>query len=379
MPSFLAAAGRMVDRAAAALSRRNTNATRLKDVLFGPQERQRQPSAPTLIQRIDRATIAWIDRKLSQYFGDRAVELRKAFVKEWNRDYFAELQSALDRRTQIAIDSFIESKFGIRGTLTQLKFERIIANIFTRDHLGELIDKIDSALAKRLMRLRGDPQPTRLDFNEVREAWIERNERILRELADDMWKGKISPEAYRDASESTIRKLHLGAAILGAGGVLNLSANHARQLEQTIAEQLGYMRQMYDDVKRLMADNHTGNQRDVARAGSYAQAAQVTAEQATRQFVMNETDGEALERRLLGPCNNCPDCIEYAAEMWVPVGTLPPLGDSRCGHSCCCSFEYSLHDGIGIERELRAIEGGVYEDLAPGTLVTVDRDSRVVE
>lgn len=39
--------------------------------------------------------------------------------------------------------------------------------------------------------------------------------------------------------------------------------------------------------------------------------------------------------------HNCDDCPPLAALGWQPIGTLPAIGDSECGHLCLCHFEYS--------------------------------------
>lgn len=51
--------------------------------------------------------------------------------------------------------------------------------------------------------------------------------------------------------------------------------------------------------------------------------------------------GKTRERRVLGDAEHCPDCLGYAAQGWVPIGTLPPPGEgSVCRSFCACRMEW---------------------------------------
>ena len=158
-----------------------------------------------------------------------------------------------------------------------------------------------------------------------------------------------------------LRQLHIGASILGAGGIQNLSELHMRQLEDRLRQQIAFLNQFVTDVERRQARGLPLNQRDIARAGLYSGAGRVTFFQSQRQFIANSTNDEAVERRVLGEAEHCIDCVEYASLSWQPVGTLPPIGDSRCGHNCLCHFEYNTQEILQSERELTR-HNGVFSD-----------------
>ncbi len=56
-----------------------------------------------------------------------------------------------------------------------------------------------------------------------------------------------------------------------------------------------------------------------------------------------------FERRVLGhpKTHHCHDCPPLAEMGWVPIGTLPDIGDSECGGLCLCHFEYTDNPGAG--------------------------------
>lgn len=93
-----------------------------------------------------------------------------------------------------------------------------------------------------------------------------------------------------------------------------------------------------------------------ARAEMYGNAAWQAAQQVERITLLRTkgapprisgkgrmTGSPRWERRILGKpkTEHCTDCPPLAAQGWVPVGTLPPIGATECGHMCLCHFEYS--------------------------------------
>jgi hypothetical protein len=50
--------------------------------------------------------------------------------------------------------------------------------------------------------------------------------------------------------------------------------------------------------------------------------------------------GGQQERRFLHAAEHCPDCVDVAGRGWVPIGTLPRIGDSQCRTRCRCTFSY---------------------------------------
>ena len=74
------------------------------------------------------------------------------------------------------------------------------------------------------------------------------------------------------------------------------------------------------------------------RAGLYARAAWGVAEGVHREGA--RAGGFALERRVMGLANHCEDCPPLAARGWVPIGSLPGIGETACRWNCYCHFEY---------------------------------------
>ena len=82
--------------------------------------------------------------------------------------------------------------------------------------------------------------------------------------------------------------------------------------------------------------------RFAARAESYADSTWQGAQRVDRAAII-AAGIERWERRVVGhpKTEHCTDCPPLAAMGWQPIGTLPPIGDSECGHLCLCHFVYS--------------------------------------
>ena len=95
--------------------------------------------------------------------------------------------------------------------------------------------------------------------------------------------------------------------------------------------------------QRFMEQTASGVQRVDGRfrqrAKQYIRAAKALFTETKRK--VKQLTGTTEERRVLGNAEHCPECIEYAARGWVPVGTLPVPGEqSSCRQNCRCRMEW---------------------------------------
>lgn len=76
------------------------------------------------------------------------------------------------------------------------------------------------------------------------------------------------------------------------------------------------------------------------RASMYPEASYATYQNSILE--RESDDGVTLGRRVLEDGDNCDDCIAAATDEFVPLDTLPEIGDSVCGSRCRCEFEFDL-------------------------------------
>lgn len=78
------------------------------------------------------------------------------------------------------------------------------------------------------------------------------------------------------------------------------------------------------------------------RAEMYTESAYATFE--NNVLEREKDEGVTLGRRVLEEGDNCEDCITAASDEFVPLDSLPEIGDSVCGSRCRCEFEFLIGD-----------------------------------
>ncbi len=158
----------------------------------------------------------------------------------------------------------------------------------------------------------------------------------LADFAKQYQAGDIGLDEWRAATTGELKTLHIMAALAGSGGD-DLDASQRQTVGAQLGGQFGYLNRL---TTQLATGEQAPDARFLARVGMYADAARTTFAGAERGQA--QADGALWERRVLGETEHCPECLEYAARGWQPVGSLPlPGEDSSCMVNCACEMEYS--------------------------------------
>lgn len=186
-----------------------------------------------------------------------------------------------------------------------------------------------------------DPQQqNKLKTRAIDELQAQTREQI-KEVLERYTRGKINVDAVRENMQTVLRRQTLAAAIIGVGGVGNLTENVLTAVRRQLTEQF----KLLDGFIDAIADRQP-TARDRARAAQFANSAYTISQTAQRQLMIDVNPGQDLEeRRRLGGSEHCEDCIALAEEGWQDAGTLPPPGQGTvCGNSCRCSLETRVKD-----------------------------------
>lgn len=150
--------------------------------------------------------------------------------------------------------------------------------------------------------------------------------------------GNISLANWQTAMMTEIKNTNVASAALANGGWAQMTASDWGASGQLIREQ-------YDYLRGYAAEIANGTQaldgRALVRSDLYADAANGTFwEMDKRSHLL---DGYDMARRVLEVKDegNCDGCIEAAAEGWLPIDEVLPIGDAECMTRCRCSIEYS--------------------------------------
>lgn len=157
----------------------------------------------------------------------------------------------------------------------------------------------------------------------------------VEDLTARMVAGEISPLDWRRKMAREIRAVQSIAYMAARGGRDSMTAADRRAMGRRIADQIDYLNAFVAEVIRSEAPSDAW----VPRASMYASAARGAYEAARRES-LGPGDADE-ERRVRHSRDSCPECVEYAARGWVPVGTLPTPGNScTCISNCKCTIEY---------------------------------------
>jgi hypothetical protein len=165
-------------------------------------------------------------------------------------------------------------------------------------------------------------------------------------------RARVAGEAYRAGGNLDQFAATMTAIIAEANTAAYLAANALAENDVLLAAEL---RQKSDEKTEedmvfflaLLAALGAGK---IILDGRFIQRLTMYAKSAFGNFWSNATlvqqrRGRRWERRLLGVAEHCPDCIDFAARGWQPVGTLPPpTVGSRCMSNCKCTMIYSTSE-----------------------------------
>lgn len=187
----------------------------------------------------------------------------------------------------------------------------------------------------RAQRYRNETSGRFVAWREVRaqvDRVIERGADRMQVLTERLARGELSIADWMRGMGQEMKIQHILAAVSARGGWEQMTPADFGRVGAKLRNEYGYLRRFAEQIARgeIPIDG-----RAVARSRLYSHAARAEYEQIRR-----EAGVYTQERRVLHASESCEDCVEYASWGWRPIGTLPPIGDSRCGVNCRCTFEF---------------------------------------
>jgi hypothetical protein len=162
----------------------------------------------------------------------------------------------------------------------------------------------------------------------------------MRELSIALKNNEIGLQDWYDGMRRMMKASYRNA-IDAAKGPGAFTAQERGYFGRMMREQYQYLNNFANQIKSGAVEL---DGRFVARAGMYGDQANTMHQNWNRLKAW--WHGYKEERRVLGFAEHChtrgdkTGCVELAARGWVPIGTLPRIGDSPCIARCRCHFEY---------------------------------------
>jgi len=164
-------------------------------------------------------------------------------------------------------------------------------------------------------------------------------------LTEQLVNGEISLANWQTCMMENIKLAHTAATASANGGWAQVSQSDWGAAGQMIRAQ-------YDYLEKFAGQIASGEQaldgRALVRADLYGDAPRGTFEEIRQRYQENVL-GMDEGRRVLGQADHCDDCLDYAAEGWIPIDDVPAIGDSVCLTRCHCTIEY--RNSVGESEE----------------------------
>jgi len=155
-------------------------------------------------------------------------------------------------------------------------------------------------------------------------------------LSQSLLDGNISLANWQSAMMEQIKATHTASAALSQGGWAQMTQSDWGAVGQLIREQYDYLRNF---AAQIASGEQPLDGRVLVRADMYGDASNGTFWEMDKRSHIQ--DGYNEGRRILeSGADHCDDCIAYAADGWMPIDEIPPIGDSQCVTRCRCEIEY---------------------------------------
>jgi hypothetical protein len=156
-------------------------------------------------------------------------------------------------------------------------------------------------------------------------------------LTQNLIDNKITLANWQTGMMTEIKNTNVASAALANGGWANMTQSDWGATGQLIREQYDYLRNY---AKEIADGTQALDGRALVRSDLYADAANGTFWEMDKRSMI--ADGYDMARRVLEVKDdgNCDGCLEAAAEGWLPIDDVLPIGDAECMTRCRCSIEY---------------------------------------
>lgn len=132
-----------------------------------------------------------------------------------------------------------------------------------------------------------------------------------------------------------VKTMHTLAAGIAQGGVAQMSPADLFRLQRVTKQQYSYLQAFH---MQLADGTQPFDGRFFLRTRMYIGASHMTASETQREQM--SMAGFEEEKNLLDSGDNCDSCLDAESQGWVPIGSLPSVGDRTCLTNCRCELIY---------------------------------------
>lgn len=179
---------------------------------------------------------------------------------------------------------------------------------------------------------------SRADIVSLLDARVVSLENRLTALTTAAVEGKLSPAYFAEQMRTELRRSHLAARAVGAGGIDKLTQADYGSVGRKLRDDYARVANLARDIR----DGTVTLPQALNRVQGYAGNARLEffeADAAAKKDAAAGKDMVLLMIRDLGTSEHCVDCLNYYGQGWA--FDLPSPGtQSICGTHCRCSMRY---------------------------------------
>jgi hypothetical protein len=168
--------------------------------------------------------------------------------------------------------------------------------------------------------------------NGIADAASERLAQASLRLLD----GELSLAAWQSEAMRTIKLSQVATATIAHGGAARMGPVQYGAAGREIRNQYDYLRTFAEQVA---SGEQPLNGSLTARARQYGQAARVTFSKAYDRDQRQR--GFVAVKNVLGAAEHCQECRSLAAQGWMPLSAMPPIGSRQCRANDRCRLIYT--------------------------------------
>jgi hypothetical protein len=172
---------------------------------------------------------------------------------------------------------------------------------------------------------------------------LERTGERLARITQRFIADRIDYPTWRVAIQAELKAMHTGLAQIAIGGAENWGPAQAGRLGARLRFLYGKLNALGLEVEQgLVSDAELLNRISMA-----VEAGRGTFEGMRRGLFFDA--GFEVERNILAGENHCSECPELTERGWVPIGTLPMIGDRQCLTRDKCSMDYGMIADVPLD------------------------------
>ncbi len=163
----------------------------------------------------------------------------------------------------------------------------------------------------------------------------------LESTTEKFLRGEISLTSWQEQIARELKDAYVTVSAIGRGGRGSMGFSDWGRVGGHLRFEYRHLNTFAQEIKNGMLS--AGQIR--FRVGLYADGVKVVYWEGRRAAMVDA--GYTQSRRVLHPAEHCEDCVGYASQGWVPIGTQPPPGlGSRCLHECKCTEEFRTTEEV---------------------------------